>query len=133
MLELIGAEIKYCAIPVEELIRNLSSRSELKELKFIKSCCEYCESGTPFPLAFKKALENRENTGDLLQEDISLLISFGNQLGTTDAQGQISICEYHKELIRQNLKAANENKNKQAKLYSNLGLIVGIAVAIVLI
>lgn len=81
-------------------------------------------------MAWKAALQKPGNTGALAPEDIGILLAFGAALGTTDTQGQQSICALHCKMLEQNLTAARENQKRHGKLYTTLGVIAGLAVVI---
>ena len=52
--------------------------------------------------------------------------AFGSQLGTTDLNGQISLCQLYVRLFEERLIQAREWKSKYAKLYLSLGVLGGL-------
>ena len=77
--------------------------------------------------SLEKAITN------LKKEDIGCLKSFGKMLGKTDKEGQVSQLEMTKTLLSVQIKKAQDEENKNAKLYKTLGTIVGLAFAIILV
>lgn len=67
------------------------------------------------------------------KEDIEIIKSFGKLLGRTDKKGQISEIEITRILLEKNITLAEEEKNKNCKLYKTLGIVSGLAVSIILI
>ena len=58
---------------------------------------------------------------------------FGKVLGATDVEGQVSQILITQNLLETNIKEAEIEKNKNAKLYKTLGTSAGLALAIILI
>jgi len=71
-------------------------------------------------IAWEEAVENTKN--NLKEEDKQTLKTLSKLLGMTDTEGQIS-----------QIKIAQEEKNKNERLYRKLGTTIGLAIVIVLI
>lgn len=56
-----------------------------------------------------------------------------NYYGATDAKGQISQIEITENLLDKQIKEAEEEKNKNVKLYKKLGITIGLAIVIILV
>ena len=69
----------------------------------------------------------------LKQEDIEIIKGLGRMLGKTDINGQISEIELVNEFLETQIKEAEEEKNKNYKMYKTLGIVVGITIVIILI
>ena len=69
---------------------------------------------------------------NLKNEDIELIKSFGNMLGKTDIEGQISEINQFITLINGQIAVAEEEKNKNSKMYKSLGTIIGLVIVIIL-
>ena len=69
---------------------------------------------------------------NLKNEDIELIKSLGTLLGKTDIEGQMSEIEQFKTMLETQIKIAEEEKNKNSKMYKSLGTIIGLAIVIVL-
>lgn len=132
MLKLMQTEIEYVNAPTYELLKNASERKELKDLFFLSECLMKLNSGAPFDLSWQEAVK-RTKPPELENEDLQLIISFGNSLGTTDQDGQLKLCGMYEELIVQKIQEARVKMKTHASLYSKLGIICGIAVVIILI
>ena len=128
MIQIISTEIKYCKTPLNEIVNKLSCNNDFTHLKFISKCENLLESQT-FPSAWKRSVKESE----LHEADKQLLVSLGNNLGTSDIEGQLSNCELHKELFENNYMCAKEKCSKFGKLYTSLGLFGGVLVAVVII
>lgn len=130
MLEWIENEIRYCALPIQELIDLLSKQEELNELSFIKKCKEYEMKNKSFSMIWRKSIES-SNIG-LNVRDKNLLYSFGDMLGTTDIIGQINICKLHLSLFEKSLNEAESIKEKWGSTTIKIGASFGLFIAIVL-
>ena len=75
----------------------------------------------------------KEAVTNLKKEDIECIKSLGKMLGKTDKDGQVSQLELTKTLLDVQIKKAQEEENKNAKLYKTLGTTVGLALVIILI
>ena len=131
MLSAIRANVEYGAPPVQSLMETLCARENLAILRFLPACRELCLRGMPFPAAWRKALDNRNVTAPLKPEDIGLLKSFGESLGTTDSNGLIGNCRLHQALFNDNLNAARQADAKYGKLFPVMGFLTGLAAVII--
>lgn len=74
-----------------------------------------------------------ENAIYFNKEDKEVLKMFGKLLGKTDKKGQISEIEITNSFIEKQIEKAENEKNKNAKLYKSLGVICGIGIVIIFI
>lgn len=133
MINTVSCEIKYLSSPTDEVVSMLSHRKEFNELKFLRYCYLEMTNGSDFRSAWHKAFCFNSNLRYFDKTDISVLDSFGNQFGTTDGEGQISICSMYLDLIRENIKDAKAQRERYASLSSGIGLLAGIGVIIVFV
>ncbi|HZJ78834.1 MAG TPA: stage III sporulation protein AB [Clostridia bacterium] len=133
MLEILCAQLEYSQAPISSLLDSLCSRSELKKLSFLDDCRTMCLSGETFPVAWHTGLKRRGGLNNLKVDDISLLLSLGDFLGTTDTTGQIKNLRLHQALLSTKLDKARHDSEKYGKACSSIGILAGIAVGAVLI
>ena len=69
----------------------------------------------------------------LEQEDKDILKNLGKLLGKTDIEGQLSEIELTSSFLDSQIKKAEQEREKNGKLYKTLGVITGIGIVIVLI
>ena len=129
MLSVIYNEIKYISLPAVQLVDLLSTKSELKELKFVRACRRYLNEGYAFPESWKKSL-SASSSCSLNRSDTELIISFGENFGTTDNDGQLSKCALYLELLKSNYNEAVNNYSRYSKLFKSLGVLAGLSVII---
>ena len=132
MLKLMQTEIEYVNMPTYDLLKNASQRQELSDVLFIKECLNNLDEGMSFDLSWEQAV-NKMSFSELDSDDIQLILSFGNSLGTTDRDGQLKLCEMYEKMAEHKIQEARSRMKTHAALYSKLGIICGIAVVIILI
>lgn len=66
------------------------------------------------------------------KEDIDILKSFGNSLGCSDIEGQEKNFKTVTKQLENQEKKAEESRAKNERMYKNIGILAGIAIAIVL-
>ena len=82
-----------------------------------------------------EAWENAVQTSEtnLTNEDLHILLMLSKMLGQTDVEGQISQIEITENFLEKQIKEAQQEKNKNEKLYRKLGTTIGLAIVIILI
>ncbi len=65
--------------------------------------------------------------------DIEILTEFAQSLGVTDVKGELSNINMYIEMLEHQVCDANENIIKKSKLYSTLGVSLGLAVTIMIV
>ncbi len=81
-------------------------------------------------IAWEEAIEESEN--NLTKEDKYVLKTLSKLLGQTDIEGQSSQIEITQKFLETQLKEAQEQKEKNEKLYSKLGTTIGLVIVIIL-
>lgn len=129
-LDILENKIKFTYEPIKEIfsqMRNLIKGNIGNLVNEIKNKLENDNAET----AWKKAIKNSKN--NLEQEDIQILENLFKMLGKTDKEGQVSQIELAQTFIITQIKKAEKNEEKNAKLYKTLGATVGLALVIILI
>ena len=82
-----------------------------------------------------EAWENAVQKSDtnLTKEDIQVLLMLSKMLGQTDLEGQISQIEITENFLEKQITEAEQEKNKNEKLYRKLGTTIGLIIVIILI
>ncbi len=81
--------------------------------------------------AWSNAIENSSNSMTI--EDKQILKSLGKLLGKTDIDGQISQIEIVETFINTQIEKAENEKNKNSKMYKTLGVVLGLVIVIILV
>lgn len=114
-----------------ELIEAAAKRETFAGLDYLAECRDRMRRGEPFPAAWKNALAQRP--GALPDEEAALLAALADVLGATDLDSQLTALDCTREQLEHRLMLAREQRQKNHKLYGTLGVLAGVAVAIILI
>lgn len=131
-LEQMKTGIRYNSAQISRLVISISSREEFRALTFLSECSENLDRKIAFPKAWKQGVETAFKTGDIGEQEKDILISFGQGLGISDIEGQLSNCDVYIELISNMLLKARHEKESKGRLYTTLGLLSGLGTAILL-
>ncbi len=133
MLSVVETQLRYACLPVPELLRILSENPSVSRLGFIRCVREKVCFGEPFPDAWKCGIEAQPELCRLLGDTVHHLIRLGSDIGATDLDGQLSCCEYYKNIFEKELEIQEEKNRRYAKLFPPLGLLAGVSAAILII
>lgn len=130
MLNIFKAKIKFTSKSIPDIFKEMSENieNETKEI-FIKAS-EYMKNMIAKD-AFNKAID--ESNVYLKKEDKDTIKELSKMLGDTDIEGQISQIELVEGFLENNIKQAEEEKEKNGKLYKRLGITTGLIIAIILV
>ncbi len=65
------------------------------------------------------------------QEDRNVLENLSKLLGKTDLQGQLNQIEMTEDFLNEQIRKAEQEKNKNEKMYRTLGAIIGMVIVII--
>lgn len=133
MLSVTETQLRYACLPVSDLMRILCETEKLSALPFLSACKDKLDKNEPFPLAWKQSIEECGELCRLLGNHKDYLIRLGSDIGTTDLEGQLSCCEYYKQIFKKELAVREENSKKYSKVFPTLGLMLGVSAAIIII
>lgn len=133
MLTVTETHLRYACLPVTDLLRVLSENSCLSELGFIKCIREKVCFGISFPEAWKESVEGEPELCRMLSDSAHYLMRLGEDIGSTDLEGQLSCCEYYRKIFEKELEIQEEKKRRYSKLFPSLGLLAGISAAIMIV
>lgn len=82
---------------------------------------------------FKRVVDDEKIFLALTKEDIDILKELGVSLGQTDMEGQVKNIRLVHDSLKKQLTNANDEKNKNFKLYRNMGMLSGLVIIIILL
>lgn len=126
-------EIEFNRKPIISIFREKCSGNFAKSLSFISECVTLTEEGKDFTSAWEMSIKNDQRISLLSPQDVQLLLSYGSQLGTTDVNGQISLCVLYQKLFEEKLKAAQAYEEHYGKIYRQSGIFIGAAIIILIL
>lgn len=132
MLEEISILIRYKASTVFEIIEELSKDKRFTELGFILEVREHCSEQSSFSLKWENAVMSY-NFGSIKPQDLLLINSIGQNLGSSDIEGQLSTLALEREELKTLLADAESDLKNKSKLYSSLGILTGAFITVLLV
>ena len=128
-LNMFKTKIKFTYEPIPEIFQEISKNTN-KNVRNIFLNAKEKMNATTANIAWKQAID--ESITNLKDEDKQILKTLSKLLGQTDSEGQISQIEITEKFLDIQIKEATDDKQKNEKLYTRLGTIMGLAIVIVL-
>lgn len=129
-LNTIKTKMRYTYEPIPEIFTEISENID-SNISIVFKCAaekmDVCAAGEAWNLALK--LDNL-NIND---EDRNVLKNLSKLLGKTDLEGQLNQIEMTSDFLDNQIKKAENQKDKSEKMYRTLGMIIGMAIVIILI
>lgn len=129
-LSYIETQVRYSSDCIIDILAEYDSDNKLN---FINYCLFKVNNGEIFINSWHESVDKISDSVGLKNEDKNLLIGFGNELGKSDIEGQISHCKLHQKLISQRLQEARIQKQQKYRLYQMLGASLGLCVGLLFI
>lgn len=130
MLDEIRLEIGFSAKPVADILSDISERKDFSEFLFLTAVKTEWDNNADFHTAWRIAAFNAEYFSD---SDRRLLLSTGEQLGTTDSHGQVLMLEAAARCARTYLDEARNDYKIKGGLSQKTWTLCGIAAGIMLL
>ena len=105
-------------------------RENFSALGFIERLSNEYSAESDFHSQWRQLLMNEP---DIPQEEKGILLDFGNLLGTSDIDGQLSGISAVKALMQERFQRRSEEYHSKAKLYRSVGVLAGVMVGIMVI
>ena len=128
-LNILKNKIKFTYEPIPEIFNEISLNVSKNIGNIFRTASKNMEKQIA-GISWEKAVDECRNY--LKKEDRHALKNLGKMLGQTDVEGQISQIEITEKFIEIQLKKATEERQKNEKLFTKLGTILGLAIIIVL-
>lgn len=129
-LNILKSKIKFTYEPLPEIFEEISKNTTINISRIFTKAKEEMNNKSA-----SEAWENSidEYSGNLNKEDKQVIKTLSKLLGTTDTDGQLSQIEVTESFLDEQIRQAQEEKNKNEKLYQKLGVTIGMAIVIILI
>lgn len=128
-LNILKTKIKFTYEPIPEIFKEISLSTNRNIGNIFANAKDKMNTKTA-SIAWEEAIN--ESTNNLKEDDKNSLKTLSKLLGQTDSEGQISQIEITERFVDTKIKEAIEEKQKNEKLYTRLGTIMGLAIVIVL-
>jgi stage III sporulation protein AB len=127
-LSFFKSKIEFTYEPIQEIFTQISKSVYLHKDNIFFNTTKYMND-FDVNTSWNNAVEENHNFN---KEDKEILKMFGKLLGKTDKKGQLSEIEITEKFVQKQTKKAEEEKDKNSKLYKTLGVIFGLGIVIIL-
>ena len=131
-LNLLKTKIKFTYETIPEIFEEISNNITKNISNIFKSTVKGLKDFS-ISQAWEQAIESEKKNTNLNEEDIRVIKLLSKQLGITDIEGQISQIEITEHFLDTQIKQAQQEKEKNQKLYQKLGTTMGLVIVILLI
>lgn len=132
LINILQNKMKFTHKPLGDILQETAKIKENTKVAEIFSKTGQKLKEQKIEEAWNEAIQEQKFYLNLKSEDISLIQTLGNVLGKTDIEGQMSEINQFQILLKNQLKKAEKEKDKNAKMYKSLGTIIGLAIVILL-
>lgn len=129
-LSVFKSKIEFTYEPIKDIFEEISKIIYQNNKNIFKDFCESIND-EDVSITWNKTVEN--SNFDLKNEDKEVLRLLGKMLGKTDKTGQISQIDLVDNFLDKQILEAEEEKQKNEKLYKTLGVVCGLVIAIILV
>ncbi|MBR1654138.1 MAG: stage III sporulation protein AB [Clostridia bacterium] len=130
-LNIFEVKINFSFETISEIFMEISQKINGVAGKIFFDTVKNIENNMCAGDAWEKSIDKNKDV--LKKDDIDCLKTLGKLLGKTDIEGQLNQIELVSTFLEKQINDANEDKNKNEKMYKKLGAIVGLVIVIVLI
>lgn len=131
LLDHLHDRLRYLQPTLRSLLDSACGLSRLADTPYISRCRDALEEGENFPLCWRRETEAYSKV--IGKEEAELLAALSDVLGAADLDSQLSSLTYTHTQLEHYLELARQNRARYQKLYSTLGILVGLALAIILV
>ena len=131
MIEDMKIQLKFLNLPVYDILSNIANKDYLKKLTYIRDSCERLESGEDFRTAWQTAIKSTHLP--YKREETEGLLHIGMNLGTSDAENQLSILSLNSGYFDECIAKAKLEDKKYGNLTAALGALAGCSIFILLL
>jgi len=134
-LNTLETEIIYYATPLPIAMKKVGDRSHSSISWIFEETWSILshKEGYGIDEIWRKVIKKYIDCLSLSDEDIEIIIDFAKELGFGNKDTQNKHFEYTKELLMEQRKKANIEREKNGRMFNRLGILLGLAIVIILI
>ncbi|NLY43491.1 MAG: stage III sporulation protein AB [Clostridiaceae bacterium] len=134
-LQILESEIVFSVNPLAEAFERISKNTSQSIGIIFKSTADLLKqkTGMTAQQAWAISIKKCESQMNLNKEDIEILLAFGSSLGCSDKDNQVKNIRLACSKLAMEEKKAEILKEKNERLYKNLGLLGGMLISLLLI
>ncbi len=130
MLDEMSVLIRFRATRTRDLIDELSKQENLSNFVFLNLLTDFMDMEDDINISWKTAASR---TLFLTRSDKDILIGVGEQIGSTDVDGQLSMLELSRMLAEKNLNQAEDEYRTKGRMLRTVWMLCGLAAGIMVI
>ena len=131
-LNIFENKIKFTQSPLEEIFKNIAENCSEKNIKNIfEQLVIDINKNINLHKSWQDTINSKET--NLNNEDKKILVDMGKILGSTDVDGQVSNIKITSSFIDRQIEKAEQEKEKNVKMFRTLGIVSGLTIIIILI
>ena len=130
LIDDMSAKIRYRAVPLPELMTELSDTGAHRDSVFLKRVCAFMKQGRTVQEAWT---ETARTVPFLAESDRDILADTGARLGDSDTGGQLSMLALTGDMLSRSLEEAEEDCTRRAGALLKVWVLCGIGAGIVII
>ncbi|MGI9951527.1 stage III sporulation protein SpoIIIAB [Moorellaceae bacterium AZ2] len=133
-LKMLETEIVFTATPLPLALARISERLEEPVALLFRVTARLLqeERGLPAAEAWEQGLEVLRERSSLTPADLDILRVLGQGLGASGREDQAKNLELARQHLHRQLAAAEEDANRQGKMWRTLGFLLGATVALLM-
>lgn len=134
-LNTLETEILYYLTPLPIAMKRVSDRSHSSISWIFEETWSMLSSKEGYEIdeIWKKVINECIDNLSLSKEDIEIIIDFAKELGFGNKDTQNKHFQYTKELLKEQKRKANNEREKNGRMFNKLGVLLGLAIVIILI
>lgn len=125
--------VKGTGEPTRSLFKHLAEAESLNTLLFLKLAGKRLETESDFPTVWRESIDAVKPTLSLNNEDYQPLYGLCEIMGNADAEGIVANATLSAQLYEQAEGMARKEYEMNGKMFRSLGLLCGVAVAVLII
>lgn len=133
--KILETEIVYGAIPLPEALTNVYNKGNKKVSFIFKDIRNHLLENKRGDIyySFSSVSDSLKDILHFKEEDVEMILSLGRVLGSSDRQDQEKNFKFILNQISILEKEAKLERDKNEKMFKNLGILTGIAIVIILL
>lgn len=129
-LNMLKTKIRFTYAPLKDIFLDISKSITSKSANVFEKARIHMERESATDSWIKAVNETDTN---ITKEDKEIICQFGKLLGKTDLDGQLNEIDLCLNFLELQIEKAENEKQKNAKLYKSLGVIAGVGIIIIII
>jgi len=131
LLGMLCDRLRFLQPSMNQLIGAMASMEQFSATGYLVRCRDLLREGHPFPESWQRAVH--ESTPEIGKAQAAILLPLGEVLGSTDLDSQLAALGHARALLENRLADARSYRDRHAKMYQSLGVLCGLAIAILFV